>query len=160
MNSKLYHVDIPLTKDMLDHLKVCFDRVPNSDQTVEGHKRNEFLRQHKKMNYQQLLRIQNWFKYYDGDEESAPFILNGGEKMRDWVNQTVDRMRNNINSQQRVQNNYMPDDIRKELGDELFDGLGWLKDMGQPSRQHKSEGDNYKINEDLIRIKELIKKTN
>jgi hypothetical protein len=158
MNSKLYSVNVPLPKDMLDHLTICFQRVPNSDSSVEGHKRNLFLRKNKNLNYQQLLRIKNWFDYYDGNEESAPFILNGEAKMRDWVNQTVDQMRNNVDSQENVQNNYMPDDIRKDLGDELFDGLGWLKDLGQPSRQHKSEADNYRVDEDLKRIKDLIKK--
>jgi hypothetical protein len=158
MNSKLYHVTIPIPKDMLQHLNVCFNRVPNSDASVEGHKRNLFLQKNKNLNYQQLLRIKNWFDYFDGNEESAPFILNGEGKMRDWVNQTIDRMRNNIDSQENVQTNYMPDDVRKELGDDLFNGLGWLKDVGQPSQQHKSEADNYKVNEDLKRINDLIKK--
>jgi hypothetical protein len=144
---------------MLKHLKMCFDRVPNSDSSVEGHKRNVFLRTNKRLTYQQLLRIENWFKYYDGDYEAAPFILNGGEKMKNWVDQKVKQLRDNVDSQEKVQKDYMPDDIRKDLGDELYDNLGWLKDLGQPSTQHKSEGDNYKINEDLIRIKELITKT-
>ena len=159
MNSKLYNTIIPIPDDMLKHLKMCFDRVPNSDSSVEGHKRNVFLRTNKRLTYQQLLRIENWFKYYDGDYEAAPFILNGGEKMKNWVDQKVKQLRDNVDSQEKVQKNYMPDDIRKELGDELYDNLGWLKDLGQPSTQHKSEGDNYKINEDLIRIKELITKT-
>jgi hypothetical protein len=159
MNSKLYNTIIPIPDDMLKHLKMCFDRVPNSDSSVEGHKRNVFLRTNKRLTYQQLLRIENWFKYYDGDYEAAPFILNGGEKMKNWVDQKVKQLRDNVDSQEKVQKDYMPDDIRKDLGDELYDNLGWLKDLGQPSTQHKSEGDNYKINEDLIRIKELITKT-
>jgi hypothetical protein len=159
MNSKLYNTIIPIPEDMLKHLKMCFDRVPNSDSSVEGHKRNVFLRTNKRLTYQQLLRIENWFKYYDGDYEAAPFILNGGEKMKNWVDQKVKQLRDNVDSQEKVQKDYMPDDIRKDLGDELYDNLGWLKDLGQPSTQHKSEGDNYKINEDLIRIKELITKT-
>jgi hypothetical protein len=159
MNSKLYNTIIPIPDDMLKHLKMCFDRVPNSDSSVEGHKRNVFLRTNKRLTYQQLLRIENWFKYYDGDYEAAPFILNGGEKMKNWVDQKVKQLRDNVDSQEKIQKDYMPDDIRKDLGDELYDNLGWLKDLGQPSTQHKSEGDNYKINEDLIRIKELITKT-
>ena len=159
MNSKLYNTIIPIPDDMLKHLKMCFDRVPNSDSSVEGHKRNVFLRTNKRLTYQQLLRIENWFKYYDGDYEAAPFILNGGEKMKNWVDQKVKQLRDNVDSQEKTQKDYMPDDIRKDLGDELYDNLGWLKDLGQPSTQHKSEGDNYKINEDLIRIKELITKT-
>jgi hypothetical protein len=79
--------------------------------------------------------------------------------MKNWVDQKVKQLRDNVDSQEKVQKDYMPDDIRKDLGDELYDNLGWLKDLGQPSTQHKSEGDNYKINEDLIRIKELITKT-
>jgi hypothetical protein len=78
VNKDLYDKIIYIPKEMLDHLTVCFERVPNSDSSVEGHKRNEELRNSKYATFQQLERIDNWFRYYNGNKEDAPYILNGG----------------------------------------------------------------------------------
>ncbi len=44
---------IPLPKELLEYLGQCFDQVPNSDASVEGHKRNEFLRDRGQASFQQ-----------------------------------------------------------------------------------------------------------
>jgi hypothetical protein len=69
VNKELYDKVIPLPKELVEYLQQCFDQVPNSDASVEGHKRNEFLRDKKQATFQQLERIENWFKYYDGQKE-------------------------------------------------------------------------------------------
>jgi len=43
VNKELYDKVIPLPKELVEYLQQCFDQVPNSDASVEGHKRNEFL---------------------------------------------------------------------------------------------------------------------
>ena len=93
MNSNLYGEVIDLPKEMLDHLTICFERVPNSDSTVEGHMRNLDLRKTGQVTYQQLGRIKNFFDNYTENKEDAPYVLNGEDYMRNWVDQTLEYMR-------------------------------------------------------------------
>ena len=81
---------------MLDHLTVCFERVPNSDSTVEGHMRNSDLRRDGQVTYQQLGRIKNFFDNHTGTPQDAPFILNGESKMRDFVNSSLSGARQSL----------------------------------------------------------------
>lgn len=136
---------------MLDHLTVCFEQVPNSDSSVEGHKRNEELRNSKYATFQQLERIDNWFRYYNGNKEDAPYILNGGDTMRNWVTNTIKGMRDNDGFTKKIQNDYIPE----EPIDKNF-----LKDLGPLASQFDpaDDTDNLKIKEDLNRINDLIKK--
>ena len=71
MNKELYGQVVELPEEVIKHLHHCFDQVPNSDATIEGHKRNNFLRDNGKVTFQQLERIQNWFKHYEGEKEDA-----------------------------------------------------------------------------------------
>lgn len=153
MNKELYGKIVPIPDEILKHLQICFDQVPNSDTTVEGHKRNEFLRNNKQLTFQQLERIQNWFKYYDGKKEDAPFILNGGDTMHNWVATTIDGLRNGTKTPQEVQD-VMPDDIN----DELIDNMGWLSNMNRETKSHKGYNDDIKITENLKRINEIMQK--
>ena len=82
MNKDLYGQVIYLPKEIVEYLGVCFNHLPNSDTSIEGHKRNQELRDTGYVTYQQLGRIKNWFDNYDGDGTDAPFILNGGEYVK------------------------------------------------------------------------------
>ena len=154
MNSKLYSVNVPLPKDMLDHLTICFQRVPNSDASVEGHKRNEELRDTGYVTYQQLGRIKNWFDNYEGDGTDAPFILNGADYMKNWVENTIQGLRKNDNFSNQIQNDYMPD----EIDDKLIKDLGPIADMIRPSKDHSTFTQDVRIKEDLNRINQIMKK--
>jgi hypothetical protein len=152
VNKDLYNKIIDIPKEILDHLTVCFERVPNSDSSVEGHKRNEELRSSKNSTFQQLERIDNWFRYYNGKKEDAPYILNGGDIMRNWVTNTIKGLRDTDGFTKKIQNDYMPE----EPIDKNF-----LKDLGPLASQFDPQDntDNIKIKEDLLRINDLIKKT-
>ena len=151
MNKNLYNKIVYIPKEILDHLTICFERVPNSDSSVEGHKRNEGLRNTKNATFQQLERIDNWFRYYDGNKEDAPYILNGGDTMRNWVTNTIKGLRDNDGFTKKIQNDYMPE----QPIDKNF-----LKDLGPLASQFDPEDntDNVKIKENLNRINDLIKK--
>jgi hypothetical protein len=152
VNKDLYNKIIDIPKEILDHLTICFERVPNSDSSVEGHKRNEELRSSKNSTFQQLERIDNWFRYYNGKKEDAPYILNGGDVMRNWVTNTIKGLRDTDGFTKKIQNDYMPE----EPIDKNF-----LKDLGPLASQFDPQDntDNIKIKEDLLRINDLIKKT-
>jgi hypothetical protein len=151
VNKNLYDKIVYIPKEILDHLTICFERVPNSDSSIEGHKRNEELRNSKNATFQQLERIDNWFRYYDGNKEDAPYILNGGDTMRNWVTNTIKGLRDNDEFTKKIQNDYMPE---KPI-DKNF-----LKDLGPLASQFDPEDntDNVKIKESLNRINDLIKK--
>ncbi len=157
MNSSLYGKQIPIPKTVLDHLYVCFQRVPDSNANTEGHNRNEELRANGFATYQQLGRIKNYFDNYDGDKTDAPFILNGGDTMRAWVDRSLESMRNGDKLDQQIKKDYTTHDIDQAL----VKDLGWLSDLSNnvnPSKDHYGPIDSLKITEDLNRINDLIKK--
>ena len=154
MNSSLYNKTIELPKEIHEYLQTCFDMFPNSDPSVEGHKRNEELRNTGYVTYQQLGRMKNWFDEYSGDGKDAPFILNGADYVRNWVNQTLTDLRNGDSQHKSNQDNFMPDKIDNDLADKM----GWLVDMNRPSKEHSTLVQDVKIKEDLQRINQIIKK--
>lgn len=153
MNKELYGQIVAIPEELIKHLQICFEEIPNSDSTIEGHKRNIFLRDKGEVTFQQLERIQNWFKYFDGEKEDAPYILNGGDKMNQWVTSTIDSMRNGTHTHQAV-SDVMPEDI----SDDLIEDMGWLSNMNRDVKSHKDYNDDIKITENLKRINDLIKK--
>jgi len=154
VNKELYGQVVVLPDELIQYLQQCFEQVPNSDATIEGHKRNLFLRDKGKVTFQQLERIQNWFKYYEGKKEDAPYVLNGGDYMNNWVTSTIDSMRNGTHTNQEVQD-VMPED----LDDQLIKDMGWLSGMNRDVKSHKDYNDDIKITENLKRINEIMKKT-
>lgn len=154
MNKNLYNKVIELPEEMTRYLSQCFDAVPDSNANVEGHNRNQELRDSGSVTYQQLQRIDNWFRSYPGKKEDAPYILNGGDYMRNWASQKIKELQNGDKSGQQVRQDFMPDDVN----DELVDDMGWLADMNRPSKEHSGFNDDIKITESLRRINEIMKK--
>ncbi len=154
MNSSLYNKPIELPKEIKEYLQTCFDMFPNSDPSIEGHKRNEELRGSGYATYQQLGRMKSWFDNYNGDGTDAPYILNGADYVKNWVNQTLTDLRNGDQFKNNVQTDYMPDDVN----DDLVDQMGWLADMNRPSKEHSTLVQDVKITEDLKRINQIMKK--
>ena len=154
MNSTLYNKTIELPKDVVGYLEDCFNHIPNSDTSIEGHKRNQELRDTGYVTYQQLGRIKNWFDSYDGDKTDAPFILNGADYMKNWVETTIQDLRKNDDFSNNVQQEYMPD----EIDNNMLKDLGPIADMLRPSKEHSTFVQDVKITEDVNRINQLIKK--
>lgn len=59
------------------------------DKTVDGYKRLNNVLSMDGIAYNEMKRIKNFFDHYSGSEESTEFILNGGDAMRTWVNNTL-----------------------------------------------------------------------
>lgn len=154
MNSNLYNKTIELPKEVLEYLQTCFEYVPNSSPSIEGHKRNEELRNTGYVTYQQLGRIKNWFDSYDGDGTDAPYILNGADYMKNWVETKIQDLRKQDNLSDRVDQEFMPEPIDSEL----MKNLGPIADMVRPSKDHSTFSQDVRIKEDLDRINDLMKK--
>lgn len=138
---------------MLEYLETCFEHIPNSDASIEGHKRNEELRNSGYVTYQQLGRIKHWFDNYIGDKTDAPFTLNGADYMKNWVDTTIDGLRRNDNFDNEIEDEYMPTNVT----DDLINDLGPLADMARPSKDHSTFTQDVRIKEDLDRINQIIK---
>lgn len=59
------------------------------DKTIDGYKRLNNILNMETISYHELKRIKNFFDHYNGSDKSAEFILNGGEPMKTWVNNTL-----------------------------------------------------------------------
>lgn len=152
MNSQLYNKTIELPKEVKEYLQTCFDHIPNSDSNMEGHNRNEELRNSGYVTYQQLGRIKNWFDNYDGDGTDAPYILNGADYMRNWVESTIQDLRKQTTTHQSVE------EIKPEEIDVNFiKDLGPIADMLRPSKEHSTFTQDVRIKEDLERINQIMK---
>ena len=153
MNSNLYNKTIELPKEVIEYLGTCFDYIPNSDSSIEGHKRNQELRDTGYVTYQQLGRIKNWFDNYQGDGTDAPYILNGADYMKNWVNTTISDLRKQDTTHTEV-DNVMPD----EVDDKMIKDLGPIADMLRPSKEHSTFSQDVRIKEDVNRINQIMKK--
>jgi len=154
MNSELYGKTYPVPQDVLEYLDQCSKAVGEVDETTEGFKRNKDLREKGEITYQQLKRMKNWFDNFNGLENDLPFILNGGHYVKNWVNDTLGGMRNNVYMGKKAKSEVLPNQfIQTHTKDNL-------NTMNRQSKSHSSTtGEiNKDITESLKRINELIKK--
>lgn len=153
MNKEIYDKKVIFPDEMREHMRVCSSKVQEVDEDSEGHKRNQELQSQKTINYQQLKRIKNFFDNFKGRHTDAPFILNGGFEMKNWVNNELRRMREGIfmtkhnKSETGMQNQHIDPHSK--------DGI----DV-RPSKEHSRTVDKYNaaVTESLRRINELISK--
>jgi len=147
MNKELYGNIIILPDSLIKHLSDCFNSV-QGDNNTEGYKRNQNLRQSKQITYQDLKRVKNWFDTYSGKKEDAPFVLNGGDRMHNWVNHALQQMRGSVNNSKKIksdagmQNQYLDSHEKNSFN---------LND------KHSTTADDLKLENQIIRINNLIK---
>lgn len=154
MNKDLYDKEIELPEEKRKHLKKCFLMVKGADENVEGFKRNQELQNSKFIGYKQLKRIKNFFDNFKGRHTDAPFILNGGVEMKNWVNDELRKMREfgHLNKRNKMdagmQNQFIKPHEKKN-----FNNV-------RPSQEHSKTVDKYNaaVTESLRRINEIISK--
>lgn len=148
MNSDLYNNTAVLPDTLLKHLNDCFNST-QADSNTEGFNRNQELRQSKNATYQQIKRIKSWFDGYNGNKEDAPFILNGGDRMKNWCDEVLKVWRANVDGGKKIksdtgmQNQYIDNHEKNSFN---------LND------KHSSTVDDLSVNEELKKINKLMKK--
>jgi hypothetical protein len=154
MNKDLYGNTIPLPENVSEYLNRCFNAAKGADETTEGYKRNKELREKNEITYQQLKRIKNWFDNFNGQPNDLSFILNGGDYMKNWVNETLRGMRDNVEMGKKAKADVLPNQYIQPHEKE------GLKNMNRPTKSHSSRKSEYdvRITENLKRINELISK--
>ena len=154
MNKDLYGNTIPLPKNIHEYLSRCFQSAKGADETTEGYKRNKELRDKNEITYQQLKRVKNWFDNFDGKPNDLSFILNGGDYMKNWVEETLRGLRDDVNMGKKIKSEVLPNQYIQQ---HEKDGI---KNLNRPSKSHNSRSseNDVRITENLKRINEIINK--
>jgi len=154
MNSDLYGKTFILPEEVVNYLQQFFDAAKGASQSNQGYRRNIELRNSKEVTYQQLKRMKNWFDGFDGDRDDLEYILNGGDYVKNWVNNTLESKRNDVDLGKEIKSVVLPNQYidTHEKND--------LTSMNRPSEKHKSAVNKYDtaISENLKRINEIINK--
>ena len=135
-------------------MKNCFHKVKYHDKNSEGFKRNKELQNQNFIGYPQLKRIKNFFDNFKGNQKEPEFILNGGFEMKNWVNDTLRKMRDGI---ELTSKNKMNAGMQNQfIEPHSKDGL----DNIRPSKEHSKTVDKYNaaVTESLRRINEIMSK--
>jgi hypothetical protein len=153
VNKELYDKKIVFPDEMREHMRVSHHSAKDADKNGEGYKRNQELQGQKSLTYQQLKRIKNFFDNFQGKDVDHEFILNGGVKMKNWVDNELRRMREGI---------FMTNHNKSETGMQNQHIKTHSKDGidVRPSKEHSRTVDKYNtaVTESLKRINELISK--
>ena len=154
MNKELYDKTIELPEEVVTYLGQCMDSVGDVPETTQGYKRNKDLRDNGTINYQQLKRIKNWFDSFQGAQNDIEYILHGADYVKNWVDQTLDGWRSDVEAGKEVKSEVLPNQyIQTHTKDDLTG-------MNRPSKSHSRTVDNYvsNVRESIDRINDLIKK--
>jgi hypothetical protein len=149
MNSKLYNSLVMIPDSLLKHLNDSFNAT-DGDTNTEGWKRNQELRQQKQITYQTIKRVKNWFDTYSGNKEDAPFILNGGDRMKRWCDESLRVMRDGISDSKKLKSD-------AGMANQYIDThykMGISNQNATTAQQLAVEG----LSEEVMRINKLIKK--
>jgi hypothetical protein len=149
MNSSLYGKQIKVPQELISLLKekqkLGAGKSKEELSQTQGWKRNLDLVKKGMLTFQNLERIQNWFK--TNPKEGLSYELHGGKDMERWVIDTLQSMRKKDKKSSDIQKDTRTDtDFNAEIGnasDNTHHGIS--KHLGPA-----------KINEEINRIKKLI----
>ena len=153
MNSKLYGKHFVIPDDIRNHLVTMYQTHGNAGQGGDGFERNRQLQNAKSLSYQQAKRIKNFFDTYKGDQNSPEYHLNGGTKMKQFVESILSGARRGLE---------MSDRNRRETGMQMDRKYtSTVPNMNNsPSKEHKSGQEKY-MNEEVVqslkRINSIMK---
>lgn len=130
-NSKLENKEFEIPNEMLDLLNLTLSSY-NGDTNVKGYKRLVTLTNDKKLSYYAIKRLKNFFDNYNGEKNDTEYLLNGGDKMKNWVNSTLNKARDIVNSET---NHYIENPLKKERNtDRTQSAINQLKNIVKENR--------------------------
>jgi hypothetical protein len=98
--------------------------------------------------------MKNFFDNFTGQQDELPFILNGGDYIKGWVNNTLNSWRDNDKRGKEIRSVVQPNQfIQPHKKDNL-------SNLNRPSKSHTTALGYFdlEVTESLKRINELIKK--
>jgi hypothetical protein len=154
VNSNLYGKNFQIPDDVRKHLVSMYQQHGNAGQGGDGYERNRQLQNSPSLSYQQAKRIKNFFDSFKGDQNGPDFNLNGGIKMKQFVETILSGARRGLE---------MTDRNKRETGMQMDrEYISKLPNMNiSPSKEHKS-GPEKHMNEEVVqslkRINEIMEK--
>lgn len=100
-NSSLQGKCIKIDGELKNHLLKIYNAY-RGDKTNEGYGRLKNLCDSDEISYEQLKRIKNFFDNFSGKRNDTPYLLNGGSKMKDWVNISLNDMRMDVEGKKKA----------------------------------------------------------
>jgi len=105
-NSSLQGYTWNIPEKLYNHLQRIMNAYKGA-KNVEGYKRLETILSNKKISYENLKLIKNFFDTFGGTINDTVYVLNGGTKMKGWVNDTLYKAREGIKN---------PKDVKMKSG--------------------------------------------
>ena len=92
--------------DILSYLSETLKNfeLKNQNKKTEGYNRAKNIINNKKITYENLKRIKNWFDTYEGKNTDWEYLLHGGNKMKEWVENTLYKATKGIKDVKDTQN--------------------------------------------------------
>jgi hypothetical protein len=154
VNSNLYGKHFQIPDDVRKHLATMYQQHGAAGQGGDGYERNRQLQNSPSLSYQQAKRIKNYFDSFKGDQNGPEFNLNGGIKMKQFVESILSGARRGLE---------LTDRNKRETGMQMDrEYTSKLPNMNiSPSKEHKS-GPEKHMNEEVVqslkRINEIMEK--
>lgn len=103
-NKDLQKKTFSLPEEILSSLRKVFEKY-NSHKDSSGYKRLKNILLTKEIGYAQMKRIKNYFDTYNGNETDVEYFLNGGNILKNWVNDQLRGERDKIDHEKEVRKN-------------------------------------------------------
>lgn len=100
-NSSLQGKTFDLDEDIKNHLKKTFNAY-KGEKTKEGYQRLRGLVDSDVVSYEELKRIKNFFDTHNGGNKETSYRLNGGTKMKSWVEKILSHARNDLSGKKKA----------------------------------------------------------
>jgi len=100
-NKDLYGNKYTIPNDVIKSINNEISRNKNN-KTLKGYKRAQNIVSDKYMTYSMLKRMKNFFDGFKGGKDNPEYLINGGDKMKTWVNNTLTKSRGDVNREKRT----------------------------------------------------------
>lgn len=141
-NSELQGKYWEIDDTMYNHLT----RIMNAykgDENVKGYSRLKGLIDTRECSYEQMKRIKNFFDTFEGSNKETSYLLNGGTKMKNWVEECLNNARDSIKGKKKSMMNIgMTNQFQKD---------GNTKNQDTSAQRIRT--DNISVNETIYEMK-------
>ena len=151
-NSKLIGKVFPVPDEILMELGKNLKKFSDKRES-KGFNRAIFILERRSCTYEQLKRIKNYFDYLNDDNfNEVEYLLNGGDKMKKWVNYTLDEARKSVHGTKSARKNAgMENQFRADAKDNLTPTAPTIRST--PTFMSTSD-----LMEEINKINEITKK--
>jgi len=100
-NKELYGNNYTVPNNVISTINNEINKNKNN-KSLKGYKRAQNIVGDKSMTYSMLKRMKNFFDGFKGGKDNSEYLINGGDKMKTWVNNTLNQSRGSITREKRT----------------------------------------------------------